>query len=80
MEQPPMYLLCPHCEHPAIVPAFLMNDLLRCRQCAGYYRARRDGQAPQLQPEPATHPNPQKRAAAARSIASTSAKERARRG
>jgi hypothetical protein len=32
-----MYVQCPHCGHPAIVPVMDLSVVTRCRQCALFY-------------------------------------------
>jgi hypothetical protein len=32
-----MYVQCPHCGHPAIVPVMDLRVITRCRQCALFY-------------------------------------------
>ena len=34
----PVYLHCPHCEHPQIVPALRRGKTVFCRQCGKAYR------------------------------------------
>lgn len=34
----PVYLQCPHCEHPIVVPSHRRGKTLFCRQCGGAYR------------------------------------------
>lgn len=33
----PVYVHCPHCEHPAIVRRPVPGKTHRCRQCAGFF-------------------------------------------
>jgi hypothetical protein len=32
-----IYVQCPHCGHPAIVPVMDLSVITRCRQCALFY-------------------------------------------
>lgn len=34
----PVYLECPHCDHPQVVPARRRGRALFCRQCGGAYK------------------------------------------
>jgi len=34
----PVYLHCPHCEHPQIVPAYRRGKTTFCRQCGKAFR------------------------------------------
>ena len=34
----PVYLQCPHCEHPQVVPARRRGKTLFCRQCGRAYQ------------------------------------------
>jgi hypothetical protein len=33
----PIYVHCPHCEHPVVLPAAVHGRYYRCRQCNGFY-------------------------------------------
>ncbi len=35
----PVYVNCPHCEHPQVVPAARRGRVRFCRQCGRPYRA-----------------------------------------
>lgn len=34
----PVYLHCPHCEHPQVVAPHRRGKTVTCRQCGGSYR------------------------------------------
>ncbi|MFQ5410928.1 MAG: hypothetical protein ACE5EC_01470 [Phycisphaerae bacterium] len=38
----PAYIVCPHCEHPAVIPAVVLGRRYRCRQCHRSYILRRE--------------------------------------
>ncbi len=44
----PVYLNCPHCEHPQIVPQHRRGRVVVCRQCAQAYVTSREEQHPEL--------------------------------
>ncbi|UCD29068.1 MAG: hypothetical protein JSV03_00870 [Planctomycetota bacterium] len=34
----PVYLHCPHCDHPQVVPTYRRGKTIFCRQCGKAYR------------------------------------------
>jgi ribosomal protein S27E len=39
----PVYVLCPHCEHPHVIPPHRLGRKLFCRQCGRVYASSEDG-------------------------------------
>lgn len=35
----PLYVTCPQCNHPAVLPRSMKGRRYRCRQCAAVYEA-----------------------------------------
>lgn len=33
----PLYVVCPHCEHPVVISAAVDGRCYRCRQCNDFY-------------------------------------------
>lgn len=37
----PVYVICPHCQHPIVVPAKARGKARLCKQCGGAYKTSR---------------------------------------